>query len=74
MISKRKAPKQGDVPAPDASDAVRPVVRLPKGGLSTGAVVGGAALAAIMLFSVLEGRRRTPSEPSISEEKTSSVP
>lgn len=49
----------------DAPDPVRPVVRLPGGGLSTGAITVGAAFAAILLFSALDARQRTPVEPSI---------
>ena len=46
-------------------DGVRPTVRLPRSGVPKGALIAGAGLAAILLFSALEARRRTPVEPAI---------
>lgn len=65
----RKPERQEAPLAPEANgeviDAVRPVVRLPSGGLSTGAIVAGIALGGLLLFSVLDGRRHMMAEPAI---------
>lgn len=65
---KRKQPgvrAQTGAEAKPAEGPVRPIVRLPRSGLSTGAIACGAALAALFLFSTLEARRRTPAQASI---------
>ena len=65
---KRKRPgtkAQAENEAKPAAGPVRPIVPLPRKGLSTGAIATGAALAALFLFSTLEARRRTPAQASI---------
>lgn len=65
---KRKRPgvkAQTGAEAKPAEGPVRPIVRLPRSGLSTGAIACGAALAALFLFSTLEARRRAPAQASI---------
>jgi type IV secretion system protein VirB10 len=51
--------------APPAEEGVRPVIALPRRGAS-GLVIGiGIALAALLLFAVLNARRQTPSQPPV---------
>lgn len=49
----------------EAPDPMKPVVRLPRGGLSGGVLGAVAAIAALCLFTVLEARRTGHVEPSI---------
>jgi len=51
--------------AKPATDPWKPTVRLPRGGLSGGALAAGAAVGALCLFSVLEARRTSHVEPSV---------
>ena len=44
---------------------VRPVVALPRSGLPPAAIVAGIIIAAIVLFIILDSRRRSQSEPAI---------
>jgi len=68
---KRRAKKMGafEPSAADAAEAaadpLKPRVRLPRSGLSGGALGVGAAIAALCLFSVLEARRASHVEPSV---------
>lgn len=65
----RRVDKQSHAPREPSDEPAltkaKPVVRLPRRGLSGAAMAGGAAVAAILLFSALEAHRKTPIEPSI---------
>ena len=48
-----------------AEEDVRPVVALPRSGLPTAVLVAGMIAAAIILFLILDSRRRAPVEPAV---------
>lgn len=54
-----------DAPEAPAERGILPRVAKPSGGLSTTAIVIGAVVAAIILFSVLDARRRSLAAPAV---------
>lgn len=58
-----KQPKSA--PAPDATGTTLPIVARPSAGLPLWAIVGGAILAAVLLFVILDARRRTVMAPAV---------
>ena len=56
-----------DAPAPEASPerGAMPTVARPRAGLSGAAITIGAAVAALLLFGVLDARRRALSAPAV---------
>ncbi len=48
-----------------AEEDVRPVVALPRSGLPTAVLVAGMIAAAVILFLILDSRRRSPAEPAV---------
>ncbi len=48
-----------------AEEDVRPVVALPRSGLPTAVLVAGMIAAAVILFLILDSRRRAPAEPAV---------
>lgn len=48
-----------------AEEGVRPVVALPRSGPPTAVLVAGMIAAAIILFLILDSRRRAPAEPAV---------
>lgn len=61
-------PRIANPPEPAAAVAeedVRPVVALPRSGLPTAVLVAGMIAAAIILFIILDSRRRAPVEPAV---------
>ncbi|HEX8626484.1 MAG TPA: TrbI/VirB10 family protein [Allosphingosinicella sp.] len=61
-------PRIANPPEPDAAlgeEGVRPVVALPRSGLPTAVLVAGMIAAAIILFLILDSRRRAPAEPAV---------
>lgn len=61
-------PRIANPPEPEAAvaeEGVRPVVALPRSGLPTAALVAGMIVAAIILFMILDSRRRAPAEPAV---------
>ncbi len=61
-------PRIANPPEPEAAaaeDGVRPVVALPRSGLPTAVLVAGMIAAAIILFLILDSRRRAPVEPAV---------
>lgn len=50
---------------PPVESGVRPIVALPRPGLSTLAMVIGAALAGLLLFTILDARRRDTAAPAV---------
>jgi type IV secretion system protein VirB10 len=54
-------------PPADGEASVRPIVAPPRGGPSLWVFGVGAVAAAVLLFSVLDGRRRSLSAPSVRE-------
>ncbi|UVO52821.1 TrbI/VirB10 family protein [Sphingomonas sp. SUN039] len=63
---------------PPAEAGVRPVVALPRPGVSTVAMIGGAVLAGLLLFTILDARRRDAAAPAVrpraSEMQTGTAP
>lgn len=63
---------------PPVGTGVRPVVALPRPGVSTAAMIGGAVLAGLFLFTILDARRRDAAAPAVrprpSEMQTGTVP
>jgi type IV secretion system protein VirB10 len=51
--------------SPSGEASVRPVVPLPRAGLPAWAIGAGAVIAGVLLFSVLDARRRAPSSPTV---------
>ena len=51
--------------AATAEDGVRPVVALPRSGLPTAVLIAGMVAAAIILFMILDSRRRSQGEPAV---------
>ncbi|HEX8512747.1 MAG TPA: TrbI/VirB10 family protein [Allosphingosinicella sp.] len=51
--------------SPSAEQDVRPVVALPRSGLPTAVLVAGMIAAAVILFLILDSRRRAPAEPAV---------
>lgn len=61
-------PRIANPPEPEAAtaeDGVRPVVALPRSGLPTAVLIAGMVAAAIILFMILDSRRRAPAEPAV---------
>jgi len=61
-------PRIANPPEPAAAAAeedIRPVVALPRSGLPTAVLVAGMIAAAIILFMILDSRRRAPAEPAV---------
>jgi type IV secretion system protein VirB10 len=61
-------PRIANPPEPEAAtaeDGVRPVVALPRSGLPTAVLVAGMIAAAVILFLILDSRRRAPVEPAV---------
>jgi type IV secretion system protein VirB10 len=61
-------PRIANPPEPEAAvveDGVRPVVALPRSGPPTAVLVAGMVAAAIILFLILDSRRRAPAEPAV---------
>jgi len=61
-------PRIANPPEPEgalAEAGVRPVVALPRSGLPTAVLVAGMIAAAIILFIILDARRRAPAEPAV---------
>jgi type IV secretion system protein VirB10 len=61
-------PRIANPPEPDpamAEEGVRPVVALPRAGLPGAVLVIGMIAAAIILFLILDSRRRAPAEPAV---------
>lgn len=61
-------PRISNPPEPDAAvaeDGVRPVVGLPRSGLPTAVLVAGMIAAAVILFLILDSRRRATAEPAV---------
>lgn len=60
-------PRIANPPAaePTAEEDVRPVVALPRSGLPTAVLVAGMIAAAVILFLILDSRRRAPVEPAV---------
>jgi type IV secretion system protein VirB10 len=61
-------PRIANPPGPEAASAeegVRPVVALPRTGAPTAVLVAGMIAAAIILFIILDSRRRAPAEPAV---------
>ncbi|HYW14857.1 MAG TPA: TrbI/VirB10 family protein [Allosphingosinicella sp.] len=56
-------PPEPETPAAEAD--VRPVVALPRSGIPTAVLVAGMVAAAIILFLILDSRRRAPVEPAV---------
>jgi len=50
---------------PGSESDVRPVVALPRGGLPTWALIALAVIAGVLLFSILDARRRAASAPAV---------
>lgn len=59
-------PRLAARPAPGEEEGVRPVVALPRSGLPPLAIAIGIAVAALLLFFVLNARRETASQPPVS--------
>ncbi|HMC91031.1 MAG TPA: TrbI/VirB10 family protein [Allosphingosinicella sp.] len=59
---------------PPPEDGVRPVVAMPRGGLSPLVIAIGIAVAAILLFLVLNARRQTLSQPSVTARGAATLP
>jgi type IV secretion system protein VirB10 len=59
---------------PPREEGVRPVVALPRGGLSPLVIAIGIAVAAILLFLVLNARRQTLSQPSVTARGAPTLP
>jgi type IV secretion system protein VirB10 len=57
-------PRAGLPPPADVEPSARPVVARPSGGLPNWVIAAGIAVAALILFLVLEGRRRQLSAPA----------
>ena len=51
------------LPAPDGD--ARPVVALPRGGVPTWVLIAFAVIAGVLLFSVLDARRRAATAPAV---------
>ncbi|HEY0043893.1 MAG TPA: TrbI/VirB10 family protein [Allosphingosinicella sp.] len=65
-VDPRMAAASAPVPPEEGAEAgVRPVVALPRTGLSGPVIAIGIALAAIILFVVLDSRRRSLAEPAV---------
>jgi type IV secretion system protein VirB10 len=61
-------PRIANPPEPEAAmaeEGVRPVVALPRSGLPTAVLIAGMIAAAIILFMILDSRRRAPAEPAV---------
>jgi type IV secretion system protein VirB10 len=61
-------PRIANPPEPTAAvaeEGVRPVVALPRSGLPTAVLIAGMVAAAIILFLILDSRRRAPAEPAV---------
>ncbi|MET1112642.1 MAG: TrbI/VirB10 family protein [Allosphingosinicella sp.] len=61
-------PRIANPPEPEADMAeerVRPVVALPRSGPPTAVLIAGMIAAAIILFMILDSRRRAPAEPAV---------
>lgn len=61
-------PRIANPPEPEGSmaeDGVRPVVAMPRSGLPTAVLIAGMIAAAIILFMILDSRRRAPAEPAV---------
>ena len=61
-------PRIANPPEPETASAeqdVRPVVALPRSGLPTAVLVAGMIAAAVILFLILDSRRRAPVEPAV---------
>ena len=61
-------PRIANPPEPQAEaheEGVRPVVALPRSGLPTAVLIAGMVAAAIILFVILDSRRRAPEEPAV---------
>ncbi|HEX8063969.1 MAG TPA: TrbI/VirB10 family protein [Allosphingosinicella sp.] len=61
-------PRIANPPEPEAAvaeEGVRPLVALPRSGPSTAVLVAGMVVAAIILFMILDSRRRAPAEPAV---------
>jgi type IV secretion system protein VirB10 len=61
-------PRIANPPEPHAAaqeEGVRPVVALPRSGLPTAVLIAGMVAAAIILFVILDSRRRAPAEPTV---------
>ncbi|HYI40652.1 MAG TPA: TrbI/VirB10 family protein [Allosphingosinicella sp.] len=61
-------PRIANPPEPEtavAEEGVRPVVGLPRSGLPTAVLVAGMLAAAVILFIILDSRRRAPAEPAV---------
>lgn len=50
---------------PGSEGDIRPTVRTPPQGVSGAVIAGGAVIAALLLFGVLDARRRTASAPTV---------
>jgi len=59
---------------PPREEGVRPVVALPRGGASPLVIAIGIAVAALLLFFVLNSRRQTLSQPSVSARGAQPLP
>jgi type IV secretion system protein VirB10 len=67
-----RKPKQPAIEKPsggqddaEAQGTIRPIVRLARGGMSTGGIAVIVGVAALVLFSALERHRRTPAQAAI---------
>ena len=61
-------PRIANPPEPEAAvaeEGVRPVVALPRSGPPTAVLVAGMIAAAIILFMILDSRRRSQAEPAV---------
>jgi type IV secretion system protein VirB10 len=61
-------PRIANPPEPEAATAeegVRPVVAMPRSGPPTAVLVAGMIVAAVLLFMILDSRRRAPAEPAV---------
>lgn len=59
------AKNASSAPPPEGTSSIVPVIAKPSNGLPLAAIVGGALFAAILLFLVLDARRRATVAPSV---------
>lgn len=62
------------VPLGPSEADIRPVVAMPRSGVPTWAIVAFAAVAALILFLVLDSRRRAPTSPDVRIQASEAMP